>query len=125
MSNYACSENRKTCRLYALCIKLFLLTCQEMASNEMKQLREKLTKEAIDDHQIAKTGGTPTDLFRCSKCRQNKCTYTQVSQHEVFYFLMLSSSLSLMWSQTSCTLEESGEKVMLWFLYRKFNVFPF
>ncbi|RUS83339.1 hypothetical protein EGW08_008886 [Elysia chlorotica] len=54
------------------------MTSEEMASNEMKQLREKLTKEAIDDHQMAKTGGTETDLFRCGKCRQNKCTYTQI-----------------------------------------------
>ncbi|KAK3767246.1 hypothetical protein RRG08_018113 [Elysia crispata] len=58
--------------------KIASMSAEEMASNEMKQLREKLTKEAIDDHQIAKTGGTPTDLFRCSKCRQNKCTYTQI-----------------------------------------------
>ncbi|GFO32835.1 transcription elongation factor a protein 1, partial [Plakobranchus ocellatus] len=54
------------------------MSAEEMASNEMKQLREKLTKEAIDDHQMAKTGGTPTDLFKCGKCRQNNCTYNQV-----------------------------------------------
>ena len=50
-----------------------------MASDEMKQLRAKLTKEAIDDHQMAKTTGTNTDLFKCGKCGKNNCSYTQVS----------------------------------------------
>lgn len=51
---------------------------QEMASDEMKQLRAKLTKESIDDHQMAKTGGTSTDLFKCGKCGKHNCTYNQV-----------------------------------------------
>lgn len=51
---------------------------QEMASAEMKTLRAKYTKEAIDDHQMAKTGGTCTDLFKCGKCGKNNCTYNQV-----------------------------------------------
>lgn len=50
-----------------------------MASKEMKQLREKLTKEAINDHQMAKTGGTTTDLFKCGKCHKKNCTYNQAS----------------------------------------------
>lgn len=58
--------------------KIAVLTAEEMASKEMKQLREKLTKEAINDHQMAKTGGTTTDLFKCGKCRKNNCTYNQV-----------------------------------------------
>ncbi|XP_059173549.1 transcription elongation factor S-II-like [Physella acuta] len=54
------------------------MTAEEMASKEMKQLREKLTKEAINDHQMAKTGGTTTDLFKCGKCHKKNCTYNQV-----------------------------------------------
>ena len=49
-----------------------------MASDEMKELRVKLTKEAINDHQMAKTGGTTTDLFKCGKCGKKNCTYNQV-----------------------------------------------
>ena len=49
-----------------------------MASDEMKQLREKLTKEAIDDYQMATNGGTVTDLFKCGRCGKRNCTYTQV-----------------------------------------------
>jgi len=49
-----------------------------MASEEMKALREKFTKEAIDDHQMAKTGGTTSSLLKCGKCRKRNCTYNQV-----------------------------------------------
>ena len=51
---------------------------QEMASDGMKDLRAKYTKESIDDHQMAKTGGTTTDLFKCGKCGKKNCTYNQV-----------------------------------------------
>lgn len=58
--------------------KIAAMTAEEMASDEMKQLRAKLTKESIDDHQMAKTGGTNTDLFRCGKCSKTNCTYSQI-----------------------------------------------
>lgn len=54
------------------------MTAEEMASDAMKTLRAKYTKESIDDHQMAKTGGTCTDLFKCGKCGKNNCTYNQV-----------------------------------------------
>ncbi|XP_076439867.1 transcription elongation factor S-II-like [Babylonia areolata] len=54
------------------------MTAEEMASDEMKDLRARLTKEAIDDHQMAKTGGTTTDLFKCGKCGKNNCSYNQL-----------------------------------------------
>lgn len=43
-----------------------------------------MTKEAIREHQMARTGGTQTDLFTCSKCRKKNCTYTQVGVHSIF-----------------------------------------
>lgn len=52
-----------------------------MASDEMKTLREKYTKEAINDHQMATTAGTETDLLQCGKCKMRKCTYNQVLYH--------------------------------------------
>lgn len=58
--------------------RLAKMTAEEMASDELKQLRQKLTKEAIDDHQMAVTGGTKTDLLKCGKCRKSNCTYNQV-----------------------------------------------
>ncbi|XP_078006046.1 transcription elongation factor A protein 2 isoform X2 [Phascolarctos cinereus] len=51
---------------------------KEMASNELKEIRKAMTKEAIREHQMAKTGGTQTDLFTCGKCKKKNCTYTQV-----------------------------------------------
>ena len=44
----------------------------------MQNLRKKYSKETIDDHHMAITGGTESDILRCGKCKQNKCTYNQV-----------------------------------------------
>uniref|UniRef100_A0A2D4H0R1 Transcription elongation factor n=1 Tax=Micrurus corallinus TaxID=54390 RepID=A0A2D4H0R1_MICCO len=54
------------------------MSAEEMASDELKEMRKNLTKEAIREHQMAKTGGTQTDLFTCGKCKKKNCTYTQV-----------------------------------------------
>ncbi|KAK4291339.1 hypothetical protein Pmani_035834 [Petrolisthes manimaculis] len=58
--------------------KMAVMTSEEMASNEMKALREKFTKEGIDDHQLAIAQGTKTDLLKCGKCGQRNCTYNQM-----------------------------------------------
>lgn len=49
-----------------------------MASDEMKNLRNRFVKESIDDAQLATVQGTTTDLLKCGKCKQKNCTYTQV-----------------------------------------------
>lgn len=54
------------------------MTADEMASTEMKQLRQKFTKEAINDHQMALQSGTSTDLLKCGKCKKRNCTYNQI-----------------------------------------------
>ncbi|XP_048882093.1 transcription elongation factor A protein 3 isoform X9 [Brienomyrus brachyistius] len=54
------------------------MTAEEMASDELKQLRNTMTQEAIREHQMAKTGGTTTDLLQCGKCKKKNCTYNQV-----------------------------------------------
>ncbi|KAK5863976.1 hypothetical protein PBY51_000955 [Eleginops maclovinus] len=54
------------------------MTAEEMASAELKQMREALTKESIREHQLSKVGGTETDMFICSKCHGKSCSYTQV-----------------------------------------------
>ncbi|XP_034038502.1 transcription elongation factor A protein 1 [Thalassophryne amazonica] len=54
------------------------MTAEEMASDELKEIRKNLTKEAVRDHQMATTGGVQTDLFTCGKCKGKNCTYTQV-----------------------------------------------
>ncbi|XP_007952881.1 transcription elongation factor A protein 2 [Orycteropus afer afer] len=54
------------------------MTSEEMASDELKEIRKAMTREAIREHQMARAGGTHTDLFTCSRCRRKSCTYTQV-----------------------------------------------
>ncbi|KAA0192696.1 hypothetical protein HAZT_HAZT002496, partial [Hyalella azteca] len=58
--------------------KLAVMTSEEMASKDMQALREKFTKESIDDHQLAVAQGTKTDLLRCGKCGKRNCTYNQL-----------------------------------------------
>lgn len=58
--------------------RIATMTAEEMASDELKQLRNVLTQEAIREHQMAKTGGTTTDLLQCGKCKKRNCTYNQV-----------------------------------------------
>ncbi|XP_070555924.1 transcription elongation factor A protein 1-like isoform X2 [Ptychodera flava] len=58
--------------------RIATMTADEMASDEMKELRKNYTKEAIRDHQMATTGGTKTDLLKCGKCGKRNCTYNQV-----------------------------------------------
>uniref|UniRef100_A0A672K3H5 Transcription elongation factor A3 n=1 Tax=Sinocyclocheilus grahami TaxID=75366 RepID=A0A672K3H5_SINGR len=60
--------------------RIAIMTAEEMASDELKQLRNVLTQEAIREHQMAKTGGTSTDLLQCGKCKKKNCTYNQVHQ---------------------------------------------
>ncbi|XP_069382298.1 transcription elongation factor A protein 2 [Paralichthys olivaceus] len=59
-------------------LRIANMSCEEMASAELKQIRETLTKESIREHQLSKVGGTETDMFICSKCHGKSCTYTQV-----------------------------------------------
>uniref|UniRef100_A0A671T378 Transcription elongation factor A protein 3-like n=1 Tax=Sinocyclocheilus anshuiensis TaxID=1608454 RepID=A0A671T378_9TELE len=58
--------------------RIAIMTAEEMASDELKLLRNVLTQEAIREHQMAKTGGTSTDLLQCGKCKKKNCTYNQV-----------------------------------------------
>ncbi|XP_063281740.1 transcription elongation factor A protein 2 [Pelobates fuscus] len=58
--------------------QIAVMSSEEMASNELKEMRKAMTKAAIQEHQMAKTGGTQTDLFSCGKCKKKNCTYTQV-----------------------------------------------
>ena len=62
---------------------------QQMASDSLKNLRQKLTTDAIRDAQISAGGGTKTDLLKCSKCKKRNCSYTQVMWGEDFKGLHL------------------------------------
>ncbi|XP_063699620.1 transcription elongation factor S-II [Culicoides brevitarsis] len=54
------------------------MTPEEMASDEMKKIREKFIKEAINDAQLATVQGTKTEMLKCGKCKKKNCTYNQL-----------------------------------------------
>lgn len=58
--------------------RLATMTAEEMASDDLKNLRAKFTKEAIDDHQMARTQGAKTSLLTCSKCKKNNVAYSEM-----------------------------------------------
>lgn len=58
--------------------RLAKMTPEEMASDEMKKLREKFVKESINDAQLATVQGTKTDMLKCGKCKKKDCTYNQL-----------------------------------------------
>jgi len=58
--------------------KIAVMTADEMASDEMKNLRMAAAKEGIDAAQLAVKEGTKTDLLKCGKCLKRNCTYNQL-----------------------------------------------
>ena len=58
--------------------RLAVMTAEEMASDELKQLREKFTKEAINDHQMAVATGSKSSLLKCGKCKKSNCGYKEM-----------------------------------------------
>lgn len=58
--------------------KLAVMDATEMASDELKDLRAKFTKESIDDHQMARTQGAKTSLLQCKRCKGKNCSYSEM-----------------------------------------------
>ncbi|XP_060517206.1 transcription elongation factor S-II [Cylas formicarius] len=58
--------------------RLATMTAEEMANDEVKQLRDRFNKEAINDAQLATAQGTKTDMLKCGKCKKRNCTYNQL-----------------------------------------------
>lgn len=58
--------------------RLATMSADEMASDELKELRAKFTKEAIDDHQMARREGAKTSLLTCGKCKKNNIVYSEM-----------------------------------------------
>ena len=92
------------------------LLWQEMASDELKQMRAKLTKEAINDHQMSYQGGTRTTLFKCGRCGKRDCTYNQVRLVTIFYCICLFSLLRF-GSRGSKLITSS---IFIWFEFRTY-----
>lgn len=58
--------------------RLASMAAEDMASDDLKNLRAKFTKESIDDHQMARTQGAKTTLLTCGKCKKNNVAYSEM-----------------------------------------------
>jgi len=58
--------------------RLASMSAEEMASDEMKSMRDQFLKEGINDSQLATNPGTKTDLLKCGKCGKRNVTYNQM-----------------------------------------------
>ena len=54
------------------------MTSMEMASEELKAMRNKLTKDTINEAQSGTIEGAKTDTLKCEKCDKRDCTYNYV-----------------------------------------------
>ncbi|KFO32548.1 Zinc finger protein 436, partial [Fukomys damarensis] len=91
------------------------MTAEEMASDELRKLRNAMTQEAIREHQMAKTGGTTTDLLQCSKCKKKNCTYNQMqtrSADEPMTTFVLCNECGHRWKVYGGAESMSGESFM-------------
>ncbi|KAI5106368.1 transcription elongation factor A protein 3 isoform X17 [Silurus meridionalis] len=98
------------------------MSAEEMASDELKQLRNILTQEAIREHQMAKTSGTTTDLLQCGKCKKKNCTYNQVqtrSADEPMTTFVLCNECGNRWKVRSMSLKN---KHGLFLIFKQFPV---
>ncbi|CAJ0607090.1 unnamed protein product [Cylicocyclus nassatus] len=55
-----------------------VMSSEEMASDEVREMRDKFNKAALLEHQMSVQQGTPSDMFKCGKCGKKNCTYTQL-----------------------------------------------
>lgn len=82
--------------------KIAVMTSEEMASDEVKRQREKFIKEGVDEARLAVKEGTSTDLLKCGKCRESKCTYFEMqtrSADEPMTVFVLCNNCGNRWKQ--------------------------
>lgn len=74
-------ENIKLCvQVYKMkisCEKFVEMSISDMKSDELKDKDNEALKDSIRSSQIAKATAE-TEMFECSKCKQKKCSYSQL-----------------------------------------------
>eukprot|EP00099_Drosophila_melanogaster_P017135 NP_573049.2 uncharacterized protein Dmel_CG8117 [Drosophila melanogaster] len=58
--------------------ELSKMTPEEMASDDMKQMRQKYVQDSINAAQMAKVQGTKTDQFKCERCDKRNCSQLHI-----------------------------------------------
>lgn len=74
-------ENSKLCsNVYSKTLgtaEFVKMTPEELQSEELRSKNTNYIKNSILESQVAKVGAD-TDMFQCGKCKQKKCTYSQL-----------------------------------------------
>ncbi|EDV46993.1 transcription elongation factor S-II [Drosophila erecta] len=70
--------------------QLARMTPEEMASDDLKQMRQKFVQESINAAQMAEFQGTKTDLFKCDRCQKRNCIqlHTRDGDESMITFVM-------------------------------------
>jgi transcription elongation factor S-II len=55
-----------------------VMSAEEMASNQLKELRKKYEIDSFNANQLPEVLGSTSGLLKCPKCKKNNCTYNQV-----------------------------------------------
>eukprot|EP01135_Chromosphaera_perkinsii_P007067 Nk52_evm6s684 gene=Nk52_evmTU6s684 len=58
--------------------QISVMSAEEMASDELTELRQEMNKEAIHNSFAGQNSTTQTDQFKCGKCKQRNCSYYQM-----------------------------------------------
>lgn len=59
-------------------VELVAMTSEEMASREVRRRMEEVRKEDFEAAKGKQVEQAETDMFKCSKCKQRRCTYFQM-----------------------------------------------
>lgn len=100
------------------------MTSEEMASDEIKKLREKFVKEAINDAQLATVQGTKTGLLKCGKCKKRNCTYNQVqtrSADEPMTTFVLCNECGNRWKFCQKGFKQVSFSIIMWNTNMEYN----
>ncbi|XP_007228744.3 transcription elongation factor A N-terminal and central domain-containing protein isoform X1 [Astyanax mexicanus] len=87
------------------------MSVEEMASEELRSLREGYTAAAISEHQLPQQPeGTTTTKVRCRRCQSMNCRVTQVSRGTLFLPSWVRSGNNDEDAMTFMTCAECGEQ---------------
>ncbi|XP_017074373.1 transcription elongation factor S-II [Drosophila eugracilis] len=66
------------------------MTPEDMATDDLKRIRQSYSKQAINQAQMRKVQGTKTDVFKCDRCQKRNCIqlHTQDGDEPMITFVI-------------------------------------
>jgi transcription elongation factor S-II len=61
--------------------RLAFMSVEEMANDDLKELRAKLTQESINDHQLGHVEGSHTSLIVCPNCKKHDVVNSEMQMN--------------------------------------------